>query len=70
MNLHNIEAGILVQLDNQEKNMIQQLGRTMRSLIPEFYILYVENTQDFTYLTTATEELNKDYVATINLDEV
>jgi superfamily II DNA or RNA helicase len=70
MNLHNIEAGILIQLDNQEKNMIQQLGRTMRSLIPEFYVLYVEDTQDFTYLTTATEGLNKEYVATINLDEL
>lgn len=70
MNLHNIEAGILVQLDNQEKNMIQQLGRTMRSLIPEFYILYVEDTQDFTYLTTATEGLDKQYVATINLEDV
>jgi superfamily II DNA or RNA helicase len=70
MNLHNIEAGILVQLDNQEKNMIQQLGRTMRSLIPEFYVLYVEDTQDFTYLTTATEGLNKEYVATINLEDI
>ena len=70
MNLNNIQAGLVIQLDNQEKNLSQQLGRAMRSLIPEFYVLYVEDTQDFTYLTTATEGLDKQYVATINLDEI
>ena len=53
MNLKNIEVGINVQLDNVERYFAQSHGRVLRSSFPEHYILFVENTQDETYVSTA-----------------
>lgn len=66
-NLANIEAGIIIQLDNTERYFTQVHGRTLRSLYPEQYVLYVKNTQDETYVNTATENFNKDYIKFISL---
>ena len=70
MNLSNIEVGIIIQLDNVERYFSQIHGRILRSIAPEQYILFVENTQDEIYLNTALEGFNMNYVATINLDEL
>lgn len=61
-NLNNIQVGIIVQLDNTERYFVQIHGRTLRSLYPEQYVLYVKDTQDETYVKTAIENFNKDYV--------
>ena len=70
MNLKNIEVGINVQLDNVERYFAQSHGRVLRSSFPEHYILFVENTQDETYVSTALENFDKQYVSTINLEEI
>lgn len=70
MNLENIEAGIIIQLDNVERYFAQIHGRTLRSLYPEQYVLYVKNTQDETYVQTALENFNKDYVKFITINDV
>ncbi|HPQ79660.1 MAG TPA: helicase-related protein, partial [Candidatus Dojkabacteria bacterium] len=61
-NLNNIEAGVVIQLDNNEKYYYQTQGRVLRSLAPEFYILYVKNTQDEKYTQTVLENFNMEYV--------
>ena len=70
MNLNNIEAGVMIQLDNNTKSFIQPGGRIMRSSAPEFYILYVKNTQDETYLENALEGFNRDYIVETTLNEL
>jgi len=70
MNLKHIEAGINVQLDNVERYFTQTHGRVLRSQFPEQYILYVEDTQDEVYITTALENFDLTYVKKINLDEI
>lgn len=61
-NLSRIQAGIIVQLDNEERLFIQKFGRTMRADSPEQYILFFNNTRDQVYLEKALKDINKDYV--------
>jgi superfamily II DNA or RNA helicase len=49
INLVDIDSGIIVQLDNQQKTTVQKLGRVLRGLLPECYILNIENTRDEVY---------------------
>jgi superfamily II DNA or RNA helicase len=70
MNLNNIEVGVMVQLDNNMKSLLQTLGRILRSKHPEYYILYVKNTQDTTYLNTALEGFDTKYLNWLNFDEL
>ena len=70
MNLNNIEAGVIIQLDNVERYFTQIHGRVLRSLYPEQYVLFVENTQDETYISTMLGGFDSEYVSTINLDEL
>jgi len=70
MNLNNIEAGVMVQLDNNMKSFIQSCGRVLRAEHPEYYILYVKNTQDTQYLKTALEGFNTEYLNWINFNEL
>ncbi len=65
MNLDNIEAGIIIQLDSGQDeglNFIQMCGRTMRAEAPEIFILYVRNTQDEKYLRRALSKIDKRYI--------
>ena len=62
MNFTNIEAGIVVQLDNKKLMFAQTLGRILRSSYPEFYILVAQNTQDEAYLHTVLEGFDRKFV--------
>jgi superfamily II DNA or RNA helicase len=65
MNLDDIEAGIIVQLDSGEDeglNFIQMTGRTMRAEAPEIFILYVKDSQDEKYLRRALSVIDKRYI--------
>jgi len=42
----------------------------LRSIYPEQYVLFVENTQDETYISTMLGGFDSEYVSTINLDEL
>lgn len=65
-NLVGIDAGIIVQLDGQERVFIQKFGRTLRSDSPEQHIFYYGNTRDEEYLNNALEDINPEYVQVIN----
>lgn len=65
-NLNNIQTGIIVQLDNAERAFIQKFGRTLRSDSPEQYIFYYKNTRDEEFLNNCLENVNMDYVVTID----
>lgn len=70
MNLNNIEAGLIIQLDNTLRFFSQTHGRILRSALPEQYVLYVKDTQDETYVTTALEDFNMDYVKFVELKDL
>ena len=62
MNLKDIEAGIIVQLDGEERAFIQKFGRTLRADSPEQYIIYFRATRDEEYLNNALENIDKKYI--------
>lgn len=67
-NLNNVEVGIIVQLDGQIGTFIQKSGRIMRAKNPEIFVLYFKNSRDEGYLENLKDEINKDYIRVINLE--
>ena len=65
-NLVDIEAGVIIQLDNVERAFIQKFGRTLRADSPKQYIFYYKNTRDEEYLKNVYEEIDKDYIIIVN----
>lgn len=49
-NLIDIDAGVIIQLDGQERSFVQKFGRTMRADNPIQYIFYYKYTRDEEYL--------------------
>jgi len=70
MNLTNIEAGIIVQLDGKERLFIQKFGRSLRAEDPVTFIFYYKNTQDENYLKGALENIDEKYVQRININQL
>ncbi len=62
MNLNQIDAGIIVQLDNGERTAIQMIGRILRSIAPEVYIIVVRGTQDEQYMNKALQSIETKYI--------
>ena len=62
VNLTGIEAGIIIQLDSEERAFIQKFGRTLRADSPEQYIIYFRATRDEEYLNNALESIDKNYI--------
>lgn len=62
-NLSNIQAGVIIQLDGQERAFIQKTGRAMRADSPVLYVLYYENTRDEEYLATVYENIDSEFIA-------
>lgn len=62
MNLNNIEAGVIIQLDGEERSFIQRFGRTLRADSPVQYIIYYKGTRDEEYLKNALENINPEYL--------
>jgi superfamily II DNA or RNA helicase len=62
MNLNDIQVGIIVQLDGEERAFIQKFGRTLRAESPVQYIIYYKGTRDEEYLTKALENIDKKYI--------
>lgn len=70
MNLNNIEAGLIIQLDNVERYLVQVLGRTLRAIAPLQYVLYVRNTQDEKYVENVTINFDKEHLKFITIEEL
>jgi superfamily II DNA or RNA helicase len=68
-NLVDIEVGIIVQLDGQERAFIQKFGRTLRADSPVQYIFYYKNTRDEEYLENILEGIDSNYIQEINLNK-
>lgn len=64
-NLQGIEVGVIAQLDGQERAFIQKFGRTLRADDPIQIILYFRNTRDEEYLHKAIEDINPQYIQTV-----
>lgn len=62
VNLTGIEAGVIIQLDGEERAFIQKFGRTLRADSPEQYIIYFKATRDEEYLNNALESIDKNYI--------
>ena len=69
-NLNNVEVGIIVQLDGEIGRFIQKSGRIMRAKNPEIFVLYFKNSRDEGYLENLKNEINKDYIRVINLENL
>lgn len=70
MNLTDIEAGIIVQLDGKERLFIQKFGRSMRAQDPVSYIFYFKGTQDELYLKKALENIDAKFIRYININQL
>ena len=62
VNLNDINAGLIIQLDGEERSFIQRFGRTLRADSPEQYIIYYKATRDEEYLNNALEGIDKKYI--------
>lgn len=65
-NLTNIEAGVIVQLDGQERAFIQKFGRSLRATDPVQFIFYYKNTRDTEYLENVLEGINEEYITEVD----
>lgn len=64
-NLIDIEVGVIVQLDGQERAFIQKFGRSLRAEDPIQFIFYYKDTKDEEYLENIINDINKDYVTVL-----
>ena len=62
VNLNDIQVGVIIQLDGEERAFIQKFGRTLRADTPEQYIIYFKGTRDEEYLKNALENIDKKYI--------
>lgn len=65
-NLTDIEAGVIVQLDGQERAFVQKFGRSLRADDPIQFIFYYKNTRDMEYLNNVLEGIDKEYITEID----
>ena len=61
-NLVDIQAGIIVQLDGQERAFIQKSGRVYRAEDPIQYIFYYRYTQDEKWMTNVLEGIDQNFI--------
>lgn len=61
-NLVDTDIGVIIQLDNQERSLIQRLGRLLRSSEPLLYVFYYKNTRDADFLELVKQEINNEYL--------
>lgn len=64
-NLTDIEIGIIVQLDGQERAFVQKFGRSLRADDPIQFIMYYKDTRDMDYLDNVLDGINEDYITKI-----
>ena len=70
LNLVDIQAGIIAQLDGKERLFIQKFGRSMRAEDPVAYIFYYKDTQDEVYLKHALENIDERFIKFTNIGQL
>ena len=62
VNLVDINAAVIGQLDGTERPFIQMTGRSLRADFPEVYVLYFNETKDMDYLENVTNNISSEYI--------
>ena len=62
VNLVDINAAVIGQLDGTERPFIQMTGRSLRADFPEVYVLYFTGTKDDDYLKNVTNNIPQEYL--------
>ena len=62
VNLVDINAAVIGQLDGTERPFIQMTGRSLRAEFPEVYVLFFKNTKDMDYLENVTNSIPQEYL--------
>ena len=70
MNLNDIQIGIIIQLDGNERSFIQKYGRAMRADNPVQYIFYYKDTQDEVYLKNALENIDSKFIVNLDINQI
>ena len=65
-NLTDIEAGVIVQLDGQERAFVQKFGRSLRATDPIQFIFYYKDTRDTEYLENVLEGINEEFITEVD----
>ena len=65
-NLTDIEAGVIVQLDGQERAFVQKFGRSLRATDPIQFIFYYKDTRDIEYLENVLEGIDSEYITEVD----
>lgn len=65
-NLTDIEAGVIVQLDGQERAFVQKFGRSLRATDPVQFIFYYKDTRDTEYLENVLEGIDSEYITEVD----
>lgn len=61
-NLTDIQVGIIIQLDGEERPFIQKLGRSLRAEKPLQFIFYYDNTKDLDYLHKVMDNIDENCI--------
>ncbi len=61
-NLQNVDLGIIIQLDGVDISFYQRVGRCLRSVNPEIYVLYYKGTKDEEYWLRSIEKIDLIYI--------
>lgn len=70
MNLVDLDAALMVNMDGSEIASLQKLGRSVRSVNPVIYIIRIPYTRDAEYFEALKEELDSSYFEYKKLSEI
>lgn len=69
VNLVDVDSAVIIQIDSQEHNIIQRLGRILRlggKQIKELYVMIIRDTQDEKWCDKALSNYNKERIKYID----
>ena len=58
INLVDIQCGLIIQIDNKERSPVQMIGRILRGVNPEVFLMVFVNTKDDYYIRKNLKEIN------------
>lgn len=71
-NIPNLDSGLIVQLNSNDKDLIQRIGRLIRFRLnheAHLYIVIAEGTQDEVWLKNATENIDESKIEIFKFEE-
>lgn len=72
-NFPNLNSGLIVQLNSNDKDLIQRIGRLVRFRVgheASLYVVVAENTQDMVWLRLATEGIDASNIEYVSFQEL